>query len=170
MVKYFLKNTDQEVKIGNKITISYPVRTPYGESKHEFDVLVTQKSLEQLIKDNLVEAKEVSPVNLKAYRPYVRALAARLGCTISTAAELLDTIKEASPFAHNCLLIDLIAEVSNRGKEFGDCAYSANMTSGLPVKRVESSFDEPVFTTLKDAQNAIALVTPFVLEARNDRK
>lgn len=170
MVKYFLKNTDQEVKIGNKITISYPVRTPYGESKHEFDVLVTQESLRQLIKDNLVEAREVGGIDFNVYRPFVKRLARRMGTSLSVAADFLDAVKEVSPFAHNCLLIDLMAEVFNRDKKFGDRVYSVNMTSGLPVGRTGSSFDEPVFADLDDAKRAIALITPFVIAARHDGK
>ena len=174
MVKHFLRNTDQEVKIGNRIRIKVPMKTPYGEGNCEVETLVTQASLEQLCKDGIVEKREIpeAPAKLKLdfedYEPYVRRLARKMECSFNTAGEFLGVLKENSPHAHICILIDLMSEVMNRGKELGDYVYVVNLGAGKPVEKVyNKNVDLPKFASFEDAQKAAILVMPFVMEARH---
>lgn len=170
MVKYQLRDTNQEVKIGDKVAVSYPISTPYGTTKHEFNVLVTQESLKQLIKDGLVIVKNVAEVEANDYKPFIRRLARKHEMSFNEAIEILNSIKAISPFAHNCLMLELMAEVFNKGRKVEGIGYTVNLTSGTPVQKVAKTFDEPVFVTLEDARRAVALLTPLVIMSRHDRK
>lgn len=174
MVKHFLKNTDQEVKIGDKIRVKVPVNTPYGNGNCEIETLVTQASLEQLCKDGLVEKRKISetPVkpklNFEDYKPYIRRLARKMGTPFNSAGDLLDILQEVSPHAHNCMLIDMMSEVMNRGKNLGDYVYIVNLGAGKPVEKVfNKNVDLPKFASFEDAQKAAILVMPFVMKARH---
>ena len=57
MVKYYLKN-GQEVKIGNTVEIRKPVDTTLGKGTATVNVLVTQATLELLIKEGFVVKKD----------------------------------------------------------------------------------------------------------------
>lgn len=175
MVKYFLKNTEQEVKIGNTVILTVPGRTPYGEGKCEVQVLVTQETLQQLVKDGLVEARDLK-VSMKTaskeiYRPFIRRLARRLKISFDEALDVLDCLLDSSPYAHNCLLVDLMAEVFNKDKKFGSSVYIIDMATNRPLTRtVSGPFAEPVFADFEDAKRVCALLTPFVAMAVHGRK
>ena len=175
MVKHFLKNTDQEVKIGDKIRIKVPVNTPYGNGNCEMETLVTQASLEQLYKDGLVEKREISETPVKPkldfedYKPYIRRLARKMGTPFNSAGDLLYILQKVSPHAHNCMLIDMMSEVMNKGKNLGDYVYIVNLGAGEPVKKVfNKNVDLPKFASFEHAQKAAILITPFVIEARHE--
>ena len=174
MVKHFLKNTDQEVKIGDKIRVKVPVSTPYGNGNCEVETLITQASLEQLCKDGLVEKREISETSVKLkldledYKPYIRRLARKMGTPFNSAGDLLDILQKVSPHAHNCMLIDMMSEVMNRGKNLGDYVYIVNLGAGKPVEKVfNKNVDLPKFASFEDAQKAAILVMPFVIKARH---
>lgn len=66
MVKYFTKTTNEEVKIGEELSIRVPVKTPYGETDCIFNVKVTPANLDQLIKDgHVIKKKEVKMENVE---------------------------------------------------------------------------------------------------------
>lgn len=163
MIKYYLKDSKQEVKVGDKITISVPTSTPYGQAKCEVNVVVTQESLKQLIRDNLVIAQEENPINFEDYKPFIRRLARKCNITFPEAVELLDSIKSVSIYAHNILLKEMMAEVFNRGKEHKPLEYYVNHnyvgcnTNTLPM---------PSFADAGDAEKALQLMKPFYEEAR----
>lgn len=173
MVKHFLRNTDQEVKIGDKICVKVPVNTPYGNGNCEMETLVTQASLEQLCKDGLVEKREIPEapkkprLNLEDYKPYIRRLAIREKCSFNTAEEFLSLLKDISSHAHICLLIDLMSDVMTKGKKLGEYVYIVNLLGPTVEKVYNKSVDLPKFATFDDAKKAAILVMPFVMEARH---
>ena len=167
MVKYFLKNTEQEVNIGNTVVISVPAKTPYGGGKCEVEVLVTQAILDQLVKDGLVEARELKPVfkapDREIYKPFIRRLARRMKVNFEDALDFLGFLLEASPYAHKCLLVELMADVYNKEKKFGETVYIVDMTTNKPLARtVGGPFHSPAFADFLDAERACALMIPFV--------
>lgn len=163
MLKYYLKNSDkkQEVNVGDKIIVSVPTSTPYGEAKCDIEVVVTQASLRQLIKDNLVIAVEEAPkFDPEVYKPFVRRLARKNEITFDEALEFLDILKETSMYAHNALLIELMAYVMNRGKDkkgiyklYPDGVLSVVCTTDVHF---------PFFYQLADAKRAQELLKPFI--------
>lgn len=172
MIKYFLKGTDQEVKVGNKIRISVPTKTPYGEGTCEVEILVTQASLEQLCRDDFVEQKSITPKrvtlsqlpNVVEYKPFLRRLARNMGeASIKEALVFLDILGDISPYSRNCLLIELMAEEMNRDKKRDSCVYMINLgneDNEACIKRLHTC-DVPVFFSMEDACKALKLITPF---------
>lgn len=161
MLKYFLKNDkSQEVKVGDKIHVSVPTSTPYGPTTCEIDVLVTQDSLRQLIRDNIVVALEDKPQpNPEDYKPFVRRLARKNDITFDDALEILDFLKEISMYAHNALLIELMAYVMNKDKEKKGIykLYPDGVLSAVCAADVHF----PFFYQLADAKKAQELLKPF---------
>lgn len=171
MVKYFLKNTDQEVKIGNTITIKAPITTPYGEGNYEAQVLVTETSFKQLIKDKLVEAKEVKKEGedeFNTYKPYFRRLQKELGLPMSLTIEFLDNLAGLSLTSHNVLLLKAMAEVMNRGKEMRDRVYiiAPYTLDVLTVAPKTLYLLEGAFYDKKDCERARELLRPFLEDAK----
>lgn len=166
MIKFYLKDNNQEVKVGDKITISVPTSTPYGQAKCEVNVVVTQESLKQLIKDGLVFSEEKS-IDLEDYKLFIRRLARKCNITFPEAIELLDSIKSVSLYAHNTLLLEMIAEVYNRDKEIPHYVYviGNNTILYVDIKNVH----QPFFITREDAQKAAYLMRPFYEEARKGK-
>ena len=167
MIKYYLKDNKQEVKVGDKITISVPTSTPYGQAKCVVNVVVTQESLKQLIKDGLVLSEEKSPFNLEDYKLFIRRLARKCNITFPEALELLDSIKSVSLYAHNTLLLEMIAEVFNKDKKIPYSVYVIGDNSILYVDL--KNVHQPFFTTREDAQKAAYLMRPFYEEARKGK-
>jgi len=177
MVKYFLKGTDQEVKVGNKIKISVPTRTPYGEGICEVETLVTQVSLTQLCKDGIIEEREIPEPSIKRpnpampnfveYKPFIRKLARKMHTSFDNALAFLDILHDVSPYAHNCLLEDIMAEEMNKEKEFDCNAFIINHGTGAYILRipVDTPIDMPKFTSNKDARKAFELIKPFMESA-----
>ena len=161
MLKYFLKNDkSQEVKVGDKIHVSVPTSTPYGPTTCEIDVLVTQDSLRQLIRDNIVVAIENKPEpNVEDYKPFIRRLARKNDITFDEALEVLDFLKETSMYAHNALLIELMAYVMNRGKDKKGI-YKLYPDGVLSVV-CATNVNFPFFYQLADAKKAQELLKPF---------
>lgn len=173
MVKYFLKGTDQEVKVGNKIVIKVPTKTPYGEGTCEVETLVTQMSLEQLCKDGIVESKGIPEPPIKGlnstmpdfveYKPFIRRLARKIHTNFETALDFLDLLHDTSLYAHNCLLLDLMAEVMNKDKIRNYTVYMINLGNKehqAVIKELHSC-DAPIFFSMEDACKALELISPF---------
>lgn len=181
MIRYFLRNSKKEIKVGDRITISVPASTPYGQAKCEVEVVVTQDSLKQLIKDGLVTAQEERVVTLEDYKPFIRRLARRRGITYPEALELLDDIKEVSIYAHNALLLELMAEVMNNTHDKENLMNAPIVNIVHPVTLEAAQFTPkigprfakggcPHFVSLKDAEKAANLMKPFYEEARRRKQ
>lgn len=170
MIKYYLKNTDKEVKVGDRITISVPASTPYGDTLCEVSVLVTQESLKQLIKDNLVTEENVLDFN--EYKPFIRRIARKNNLTLPEAIQLLDSIKEVSIYAHNALLLEAMAEVFNKYKvPAANCngiiyAYAPGPFGEDCTRCLGGPVSYPFFYDAEDARKALKLMKPFYEEVR----
>lgn len=165
MIKYYLKDSDKEVKVGDRITISVPASTPYGQAKCDIDVLVTQESLNQLVNDNLVIKKEDNEVDFDLYKPFIRRIARKCGITFPEACELLDAIKSVSMNAHNAIMLEAMAEVFNRGMSAGPKAqvYVINAHNHIACTMREG-LNCPFFITQENAIKALELLKPFLNE------
>ena len=163
MIKYYLKNTDKEVKVGDRITISVPTSTPYGQAKCDIEVLVTQDTLNQLVKDNLVIKKEEYEINLEEYKPFIRRIARKCDITFPEACELLDAIKRVSMNAHNAIMLEAMTEVFNKDKilDQNPWVYVINSHGEVSCSRREGII-EPYFIAKNDAVKALSLLRPFL--------
>ena len=163
MVKYYLKNTDKEVKVGDRITISVPTSTPYGQAKCDIDVLVTQETLNQLVEDNLVDKKEEQKINFEYYKPFIRRIARKHNITFPEACEFLDNLKDISVHAHNAMMLEAMAEVLNRDKVVGVSNWVWVINAhGEVVSTQLQGIVKPFFLDKKDAIKALSLLKPFL--------
>lgn len=67
MKKYYFKGTNQEIKLGNKIT---QIITCSNGSQFECNSLVDEATIEDLLKRDSIEVKEVVPVQKSIYRTH----------------------------------------------------------------------------------------------------
>lgn len=58
MKKYFLTKNNQELKVGDKIKLTKPVNTSYGEGMVVTEIKVTENTLEKLVEDGFVRVEE----------------------------------------------------------------------------------------------------------------
>ena len=54
MTKYFLRDGHKEVQLGDKVTISTPVNTPYGKGVATVDVELSKTMLKVLVEDGFI--------------------------------------------------------------------------------------------------------------------
>ena len=160
MIKYYLKNTDKEVKVGDRITISVPTSTPYGQGKCDIEVLVTQETLNHLVDDNLVVKKDDGKFDFEVYKPFVRRIARKHDVSFPEACELLDGLREISMPAHNALLLEAMSEVFNRDKTVNSLVFVLNSHGRISRASVEGIV-VPYFIEQADALKAISLMKPF---------
>ena len=67
MKKYYFKGTNQEVKLGDKIT---QIITCSNGKQFQCNGTVDEATIEDLLNRNSIEAKEVVPVQKSIYRTY----------------------------------------------------------------------------------------------------
>ena len=67
MKKYYFKGTNQEVKLGDKIT---QIITCSNGKQFKCNGTVDEATIEDLLNRNSIEAKEVIPVQKSIYRTY----------------------------------------------------------------------------------------------------
>lgn len=167
MKKYFLKNSDQELRIGQRVTIQKPMKTPFGMGTVQVEVVITQATLELLIKDGIVEVRDGfdAKAHWEELKPYVRRLARRMKVDLPEASSFLQSLLSLSPKAHLTLLAEVIAEVKNRRLEKGSTVYWLNPANNYsPVGMTGSYNNAIVFYSAKDALDAHRLLLPFIKE------
>lgn len=67
MKKYYFKGTNQEIKLGDKIT---QIITCSNGNQFECNSLVDEATIEDLLKRDSIEVKEVVPVQKSIYRTH----------------------------------------------------------------------------------------------------
>ena len=67
MKKYYFKGTNQEVKLGDKIT---QIITCSNGKQFQCNGTVDEGTIEDLLKRNSIEAKEIVPVQKRVYRTH----------------------------------------------------------------------------------------------------
>lgn len=63
MKKYISKKKGTEVRIGDTILLRKKVGTKYGEGALLVDVEITEETLQELVKDGIIQEIEVKPVD-----------------------------------------------------------------------------------------------------------
>lgn len=165
MVKYYLKGTDFEVKVGNALKIS--VKAEGNEAKL-VEAIVDEANLSNLLAKGVLEERQVDPdpkeveEYFKALKPYIRRFARRNKITLPEALGFLTTVMNVSMNAYLTLLLEQIAEVKNRGKKRGSRVYWLKPSSGFrPVKTTYNSFIIPFYNE-EDAMEAWDLIKPLL--------
>ena len=176
MVKYYAKGTTKEVKVGQTLTVEMNVNTPFGVGRTQVDVVVTQATLEELIKKGLVEKREDKAINaaeiLESLKPYIRRFARKHDLDFPKACVILAEIYELSPRAYIQVLLEQISEVKNRGKDksLGVTVWGLNPFMGYNVGIATKNPCATVFLNRVDAMEAYKLLSPFIEELNNGGK
>jgi hypothetical protein len=159
MVKFFLKGTNQEVSVADKVKITTPIKTPYGEVDSTFEVVVTQASLEQLIKDGLVVKKDSDSLST-----YVKYISKKLGLSVKETYTFLNELKDVFPVTHYTLLMEGMSEVMNATSEYKNTKYAIYPEGRILYVGNPKSLKEytaPTFYRKIDAQRATTLLSIF---------
>lgn len=171
MKKYFLKKNNQEIKVGDKIQLSRTVNTSYGEGVVTTDLEVSEEILERLIHDDFVEVREEKSEGesvVEGLKPFIRRIARKNNLDFPATCAMLQVILEVNPKAHFQLMVDVIAEVKNRGKEAGKETYYLNpLSSFKPVLIIGNPNSATVFYSAEDALEAHRLLLPFIRDIVN---
>ena len=170
MKKYFLTENNQELKIGDKVTLTKSVNTSYGKGKVVTEIKVTENILEKLVEDGFVRVEESdeSKGTVEKLKPYIRNIARKNHVDFPTACLVLGAVLKVSPKAHFQLLTETIAEVKNRGKEPGKYTWYLNpLTNYKPVKVVGNPATTTVFYEAGDALEAHRILLPFIKDMLN---
>ena len=174
MVKYYLKD-GQEIKVGDTVEIQKTVDTTLGKGTATVSVLVTQASLELLIKEGFVtkeDDEQTAEELLKALKPYIRRFARNNKLSFDDALAVLAAVLEMSPAAHIQMLLEVMTEVMNMGKSATSPTVFI-LSRGHNYKVCQTSLEGaklvPKFYLRSDAERAYTLLKPFIDEIVNEK-
>lgn len=170
-MKYFIKDSDKEVKMGQTITVEQKVNTSLGEGICKTDVKVTPENVGLLVKKGFLvqkeEEKEESPAtkdHWEKLKPYIRRFARKNDISLVPAILFFASLEGVSPLAHIQVLLEIISEVKNRDKSPAPTVYCLSPICGFEVAVInlrDSKFT-PVFYSWDDAKEAYELIKPFL--------
>ena len=169
MKKLFLKEDGKEVRLGEKIQISTPVSTSYGEGRTQVEIEISPATLKKLVDDGFVIIKEDEPQEtesqnfLKNMKPYFRRFARKNGISLPACIEYFLLLFKTSKRAHLLVLLETIAEVKNKGLKKGPKVYWLNPAANYSRVEVTDSYNNAVvFYSAKDALDAHRLLLPLI--------
>lgn len=64
MKKYISKKKGTEVKVGDTIPLKKKVSTKYGDGTLLVDAKITEETLQELVKDGIIQEIEIEPVDI----------------------------------------------------------------------------------------------------------
>lgn len=176
MVKYFLKDSEQEIHMGDTIEIKVPFKTKYGEGFHQTKALITQATLHNLIEDGLIVKKEIKNKDGKfrsICEPFVKELIEDTNLTLDEAMAAINLMKTLFPHTFTHLLLDMISRQWNKGKQkpYIVCTVNMDIKNNNPIEfHVGKYVKGPWFSSRNDAQNALMLITTFSSDMRHEQK
>lgn len=169
MKKFFLKEDGKEVKLGEKIQISTPVSTSYGEGRTQVEIEISPATLKKLVDDGFVIIKEDEPQKtesqtfLKNMKPYFKRFAIKNGMSFPSCIKYFSLLFEVSKRAHLLVLLETIAEVKNKDFKKGPKVYWLNPAANYsPVEVIGNHNNAVVFYSLNDALDAHRLLLPLI--------
>lgn len=164
MKKYFLKESKQEIAVGQTIELCVPVTSSYGKGVATTEVEVTESVLKKLISDGFVVEEDSEEKSIRQaitkLRPYIKELAKRYGITFNSAYVLLGMVS-GCPLTHLTMLIEIMADSMNKGKAFEGYCFVLNPIHDFSPRVVK----KPVpgsFYSEEDAKTAYSILKPFI--------
>lgn len=170
-MKYFIKDSDKEVQMGQTIEVEQKVTTSLGEGVCKTQVVLTPENVKMLVKQGFLVQKEeekgMSPANKEHWeklKPYIRRFARKNDISLIPAIMFFASLEQVSPLAQIHVLLETISEVKNRGKSPASTVYCLSPICGFKVAMVnlEASKFTPVFYSRADAWEAHELIKPFL--------
>lgn len=170
-MKYFIKDSDKEVQMGQTIEVEQKVMTSLGKGVCKTQVVVTPESVGLLVKQGFLVQKEeekgMPPATKEHWwklKPYIRRFARKNDMPLVSAILFFASLEQVSPLAQIHVLLETISEVKNRGKSAAPTVYSLSPTCGFGIATVslKASKFTPVFYSRDDAKEAYELIKPFL--------
>ena len=170
-MKYFIKDSDEEVQMGQTIEVEQKVTTSLGEGICKTQVVVTPKNVGLLVKQGFLVQKEeekgMSPdleEHWEKLKPYIRRFARKNDMPLVPAIMFFASLEQVSPLAQIHVLLETISEVKNRGKSAAPTVYYLSPMCGFEIAMVSlrASKFTPVFYSRDDAKEAYELIKPFL--------
>lgn len=130
MIKFYLKDNNKEVKIGDTIAVSVKVNTIFGEANATAHVVVNQDSLKKLIEQGIVIKKDTTAPTVDLF---ISMLADRLEISIEEIKGLLNGFLDKG--VHGIVLQLLLKEASTyfarqESAELGTQVYTIALHDG----------------------------------------
>lgn len=170
-MKYFIKDSDKEVQMGQTIEVEQKVVTSLGEGVCKTQVVVTPENVRLLVKKGFLVQKEEEngmPPALKEHweklKPYIRRFARKNDMPLVPAILFFASLEQVSPLAQIHVLLETISEVKNRGKSPNSIMFYLNPCNGFKTTIVSLRASKycPIFFSESDAKEAYELIKPFL--------
>ena len=170
-MKYFIKDSDKEVQMGQTIEVEQKVTTSLGEGVCKIQVVVTPENVGLLVKQGFLVQKEeekgMSPATKEHWeklKPYIRRFARKNDMSLVPAILFFASLEQASPLAQIHVLLETISEVKNRDKSPTSTVYYLSPMCGfeIAIANLKASKFTPVFYSKGDAKEAYELIKPFL--------
>lgn len=172
-MKYFIKKSGQEVKLGQVIEVEQKVNTSLGEGICKTEVQITPANIELLVKQGFLVQKDEKEeqFDLEAHwhklKPYIKRFAKKHGLPLPEAILFFASLSAVSSTAHIQVLLEIIAEAKNEGK-LGPMIFVLPPTHNFNVCRCRINISKnkfiPKFHSKEDAEEAYELIRPFLNE------
>ena len=156
MKKYIIKQTGQEIKVGQRIIIKGIQNTSFGQLRYYENTVATKEFINELIKKKLVSVVEHK--DTKDLTFYVGLLAQKMHKDVDEVVSMLDDMNKVCSRAVLDLLLDTIAQAfyNDDPKAFDEAEhyYSIRLYDGKcgEVRRVHSRI--PLFKSVEDVEAA----------------
>ena len=162
MKRYFLKKNHQEVKVGSTVKITKETTTKYGVGETTVSFKMTEKDLEELIKEGLVYVKK----DKHDIDYYISRLAHTLEVDNPFAYLIIELLKTKRPTYVIQLLLKEISESMNSYENFQHFPflYIVSLRNGdvLPITNTGLNYKSvALFVTRKDAEEAKEILKPL---------
>lgn len=170
-MKYFIKDSDKEVQMGQTIEVEQKVITSLGEGVCKTQVVITPESVELLVKQGFLvqkEEEEGMPPATKEHwwklKPYIRRFARKNDMPLVSAILFFASLEQVSPLAQIHVLLETISEVKNRGKSAAPTVFYLSPSNGFKpvIMNLRASRYCPTFFSKSDAEEAYELIKPFL--------
>ncbi len=172
-MKYFIKKSGQEVKLGQVIEVEQKVNTSLGEGICKTEVEVTPANIELLVKQGFLVQKDEKEeqfdfeAHWQKLKPYIRRFAKKHDLPLPEAVLFLACLSATSKAAHVQVLLEVIAEAKNEGKP-GPMIFVLPPSHNFKVCRCKTTLPSskfvPRFCFREDAEEAYELIRPFLNE------
>ena len=154
MSKYFLKESGEEVKIGDTIVIRKEVKTPLGKGTMIIEKVVTEDNVSLLVKKGIL----VIDIEKENFTNYIKQVAESHNMSYEQAICLLFDMSKTDAFTALYLLLKAASEKAMKYYR-GDTEVIVNLHNGkLHDTKVVNDIHShlPVFPTKEVAEKAIA--------------
>ena len=177
MAKYFLKDTNREISIGDKITIVKTWDTPFGKGKGFIDIVVTMSNIDALLKENvLYKQNNNRPTD---YVWYFNNYSQKINKgNIFLEDEIFDSRSIdffGKKYGYNLILSIILKEIADTlNTEYSEpisknnSVYAISLVNGKIAEvmkdRIVNYNNFTAFRTMEDAKFAKKVVTPLLMK------